>query len=115
LGIKSSAAKDGLEAIERYPQEPFDLILMDMAMPNMDGYTATRLLKQEHHCSIPIIALTAHAMKGDRDKCIAAGADDYLAKPVSRDELLGTLLRWLSSSEVPFRASDAVAVLEERP
>ncbi|KFX68260.1 histidine kinase [Pseudomonas taeanensis MS-3] len=115
MGVKSTAAKDGLEAIERYPQEPFDLILMDMAMPNMDGYTATRLLKQEHHCNIPIIALTAHAMKGDRDKCIAAGADDYLAKPISRDELLGTLLRWLSSSEMPFSASGATAILEERP
>ncbi|TWC31352.1 PAS domain S-box-containing protein [Pseudomonas sp. SJZ079] len=119
VGIKSSAAKDGLEAIERYPLEPFDLILMDMAMPNMDGYTATRLLKQEHRCSIPIIALTAHAMKGDRDKCIAAGADDYLTKPVSRDELLVTLLRWLNSSEMSFRASDrasdATALLDDRP
>ncbi|MDN6859430.1 response regulator [Pseudomonas sp. CAN2814] len=94
-GIKVTAARDGLEAIDCFQREPFDLILMDMAMPNMDGYTATRVLKQEHGCSIPIIALTAHAMKGDREKCITAGADDYLAKPVSRQELLDMLYRWL--------------------
>ncbi|BAN50514.1 response regulator [Metapseudomonas resinovorans] len=94
-GMKVTAAKDGLEAIACYQREPFDLILMDMAMPNMDGYTATRVLKQEHGCNIPIIALTAHAMKGDREKCITAGADDYLAKPVTRQELLDMLYRWL--------------------
>ena len=94
-GLEVVAAKDGIEAIGRYQSAPFDLILMDIAMPNMDGYTATRLLKQEHRCNIPIVALTAHAMKGDREKCMAAGADDYLAKPVSRDQLLSTLERWL--------------------
>lgn len=95
VGLCVTAAKDGLEAIACFQREPFDLILMDMAMPNMDGYTATRLLKQEHGCRAPIIALTAHAMKGDREKCIAAGADDYMAKPVKRDELLVLLERWL--------------------
>ncbi|WP_342247151.1 response regulator [Pseudomonas sp. OTU5201] len=94
-GMKVTAARDGLEAIACFQREPFDLILMDMAMPNMDGYTATRVLKQEHGCGIPIIALTAHAMKGDREKCITAGADDYLAKPISRQELLDMLYRWL--------------------
>ncbi|VXC79014.1 Histidine kinase [Pseudomonas sp. 8Z] len=94
-GMRVSSAKDGLEAIAAFQREPFDLILMDMAMPNMDGYTATRLLKQEHGCAIPIIALTAHAMKGDREKCITAGADDYMAKPVMRDELLALMERWL--------------------
>ncbi|WP_044873558.1 response regulator [Pseudomonas sp. LFM046] len=94
-GLKVTAARDGLEAIDCFQREPFDLILMDMAMPNMDGYTATRVLKQDHGCGIPVIALTAHAMKGDREKCITAGADDYLAKPVSRQELLDMLYRWL--------------------
>ncbi|UTH30838.1 response regulator [Ectopseudomonas hydrolytica] len=96
VGLHVSSAKDGIEAIAAYQRDTFDLILMDMAMPNMDGYTATRLLKQEHGCSIPIIALTAHAMKGDREKCITAGADDYMAKPIKRDELIALLERWLS-------------------
>lgn len=100
-GMCISAAGDGLEAIASYQRDPFDLILMDMAMPYMDGYTATRLLKQEHGCTIPIIALTAHAMKGDREKCITAGADDYMAKPIKRDELLALLERWLSMPSVP--------------
>ncbi|WP_277373918.1 CHASE domain-containing protein [Pseudomonas sp. AA-38] len=98
VGLCVTAVKDGLEAIASFQQEPFELILMDMAMPNMDGYTATRLLKEEHDCGVPIIALTAHAMKGDREKCIAAGADDYMAKPVKRDELLVLLERWLGAS-----------------
>jgi signal transduction histidine kinase/CheY-like chemotaxis protein len=101
VGLCASSAKDGLEAIASYQRDPFDLILMDMAMPNMDGYTATRLLKQEHGCVIPIIALTAHAMKGDREKCITAGADDYMAKPIKRDELLALLERWLGMPPVP--------------
>ncbi|WP_212631373.1 response regulator [Pseudomonas sp. KB-10] len=100
VGLCVSTAKDGLEAIASYQRHPYDLILMDMAMPNMDGYTATRLLKQEHGCAIPIIALTAHAMKGDREKCITAGADDYMAKPIKRDELLALLERWLAMPPV---------------
>ncbi|MFG0722479.1 CHASE domain-containing protein [Pseudomonas sp. GLN_6] len=96
VGLIISSAKDGLEAIACYAREPFDLILMDMSMPTMDGYTATRILKTEHACSIPIIALTAHAMKGDREKCMTAGTDDYLAKPVSREALLDMLTRWLA-------------------
>ncbi|SFP89212.1 PAS domain S-box protein [Pseudomonas borbori] len=98
-GLTVSSAKDGVEAIGRYQDGAFDVILMDIAMPNMDGYTATRLLKQEHRCTIPIIALTAHAMKGDREKCLDAGADDYLAKPVSCDELLNMLARWLPATD----------------
>ncbi|SFH91066.1 PAS domain S-box-containing protein [Pseudomonas guineae] len=107
VGLIVSTAKDGQEAIKCYEREPFDLILMDMAMPIMDGYTATRLLKTEHACRIPIIALTAHAMKGDREKCISAGADDYVAKPVSREALLESLTRWLTTSNSSRGSSDA--------
>ncbi|WP_263144052.1 response regulator [Pseudomonas sp. RIT-PI-AD] len=95
VGLHITTARDGQEAIDCYLREPFDVILMDMAMPTMDGYTATRLLKEQHGCNVPIIALTAHAMKGDREKCITAGADDYLAKPVAREDLLDLLYRWL--------------------
>ena len=110
VGLIVSSAKDGQDAINCYLREPFDLILLDMAMPVMDGYTAARLLKTQHSCAIPIIALTAHAMKGDREKCITAGADDYLAKPVSREALLELLVRWLAIGDSPAEAFGAPAV-----
>ncbi|MWV12959.1 PAS domain S-box protein [Pseudomonas sp. R-28-1W-6] len=109
VGLVVTPAKDGVEALECFARQPFDLVLMDMAMPRMDGYTATRLLKEEHACHVPVIALTAHAMKGDREKCITAGADDYLAKPVSRQDLLEMLHRWLSSAPEPLRRAEGGA------
>ncbi|WP_439859480.1 response regulator [Pseudomonas sp. MBLB4136] len=109
-GIEVTSAKDGQEAIASYRQAEAELILMDMAMPHMDGYAATRVLKQEHGCTVPIIALTAHAMKGDREKCLAAGADDYLAKPVSGEELLSMLERWLNQPSQDARQSRAATV-----
>jgi len=98
FGLKIATASNGQEAIDHYLQDAPDLILMDMSMPVMDGYTATKLLKTEHGCTAPIIALTAHAMKGDREKCLDAGADDYLAKPVDRAALQAMLTYWLTVS-----------------
>jgi len=97
LGLQVITSINGEQAIVCFGQSPLDLILMDMSMPVMDGYTATKLLKNEHGCRIPIIALTAHAMKGDREKCLAAGADDYLAKPVERRTLRAMLELWLDN------------------
>jgi len=95
FGLCIHTASNGEEAIACFKQTPLDLILMDMSMPVMDGYTATHLLKTQYACTLPIIALTAHAMKGDREKCLAAGADDYLSKPVEGEQLRALLERWL--------------------
>jgi len=87
-GHKVTVAGDGDEVVEKWAQGGFDLILMDVQMPGLSGYEATRLIRnreQEGTEHIPIIAMTAHAMKGDREKCIAAGMDEYLSKPLKAD------------------------------
>ena len=83
-------AEDGPQAVERAVGEQFDLVLMDMQMPSLSGYDATEMIR-EKGVGTPIVALTANALKGDREKCIAAGCDDYLAKPMEIPELLRVL------------------------
>ena len=82
-------ANDGRQALAAFGREPFDLVLMDVQMPNMDGFEATaeiRRLEAAVSRHTPILALTANAMKGDRERCLAAGMDGYVAKPLRRDE-----------------------------
>ena len=99
LGYREiDAARDGLEAIAKLADSTYDLILMDCQMPNLDGYDATRRLREQGFMT-PIVALTAHAMTGDREKCLAAGMDDYLAKPVSIDALATVLARWTNDAD----------------
>jgi PAS domain S-box-containing protein len=88
-GMRVCVARNGAEALEIVRQRPdIDLILMDMMMPVLDGYQATATLRHDMHFTRPILAVTASAMKGDREKCLAVGADDYLAKPVTSHDLL---------------------------
>ncbi len=95
--MKITVARNGLEAVEQVDEnQEIDLVLMDIMMPEMDGYEAmTEIRKREQFEKLPIIALTAKAMKGDRNRCIDAGASDYLAKPVDTDKLLSMLRVWL--------------------
>lgn len=98
-GIKVIVGKNGIEGLSKLEENSdIDLVLMDIMMPEMDGYEATReIRKQKKYKKLPIIALTAKAMKEDREKCIAAGANDYLAKPVDSEKLLSLLRVWLYS------------------
>jgi PAS domain S-box-containing protein len=98
LGYKAVAALNGVEAVEKVKRGSFDLLLMDCQMPKMDGYEATRRIRDLKQTYIPIIALTASAMPADRDRCLREGMDDYLAKPVELPQLAAVLARWISAS-----------------
>lgn len=88
-------AKDGQQAIDMFKENVVDLVLMDLQLPIIDGYTATRELKKINS-SIPIIAQTAHVMSGEREKCMEAGCDDYLSKPIRLQILMDTLSKFLN-------------------
>lgn len=95
-GVRVRVAPGGREALEALASERFDAVLMDVQMPGMDGYEATRRLRQDPaHKGLPVIAMTAHAMKEERDRCLAAGMDDHLAKPIEPEELFAALKRWI--------------------
>lgn len=96
-GVNVDQAENGKIALKKLEEKNnFDLILMDMMMPEMDGYEATGLIRRStRYKDIPIIALTAKAMKGEREKCLTAGCSDYISKPVNNDKLLSLLRIWL--------------------
>ncbi|MBM3203506.1 response regulator, partial [Candidatus Woesearchaeota archaeon] len=98
LGMSVVLAEDGRKAVDALRQTPeaFDIVLMDIQMPEMDGYEATQIIRQELGLKkLPIVALTAHATREERDRCLAAGMDDHLPKPFSKQSLADTLGKWL--------------------
>jgi CheY-like chemotaxis protein len=99
-GMDVILAQNGLEAIDLLQKHEFSVILMDIHMPQMDGVSATRKIRAlpQPHCDIPIIALTANAMKGDRETYLAAGMDDYVAKPVDPKALAEAIRRQAGAS-----------------
>ncbi len=106
LGHFVQAVENGRLAVEAVARERFDLVLMDCQMPEMDGFTATATIRQQEreaggHRHVPIIALTANAMEGDRARCLAAGMDDYLAKPFTMAQLSEVLTQWLRAQTSP--------------
>jgi HAMP domain-containing protein/CheY-like chemotaxis protein/signal transduction histidine kinase len=95
-GMEVAYAENGREGLDKLGEQPFDLVLMDLMMPELDGYETIRALRaQEEFRRLPVIALTAKAMKGDREQSIQAGASDYITKPVDTDQLLSLMRVWL--------------------
>ncbi|MEO0472402.1 MAG: response regulator, partial [Bacteroidota bacterium] len=95
MGYQIDIANNGAEAVKALSEREYDLILMDVSMPEMDGLTATRTIRMEQGENGPIIiAVTANAMKGDRERCLEAGMNDYLAKPVKIAQLREMLTKW---------------------
>jgi two-component system sensor histidine kinase/response regulator len=95
-GYSVTIAGDGVRALEAWKRESFDLVLMDVQMPEMGGFEATRRIREMEAPTgrhLPIIALTAHAMKGDRERCLEAGMDDYLPKPIQQKALFEAIER----------------------
>jgi len=97
MGYQSQSAMNGLEALKLIKENQFDIILMDCQMPVMDGFDATKQIRRQEKSGshTPIIAVTANAMEGDRERCLKAGMDDYLKKPVSLDKLKSTMNKQL--------------------
>ena len=100
LQMKVITATDGAEALKVLKEHPkTDVVLLDMMMPNLDGYETAKLIRENKKWkNLPVIAVTAKAMTGDREKCINAGASDYITKPVDVDQLLSLLRVWLYNS-----------------
>ncbi|MCP3950796.1 MAG: response regulator, partial [Desulfobacterales bacterium] len=93
--------ENGRQAVEKQAQQPFDIVLMDVQMPEMDGFEASRLIRQKeaknNHPRVPIIAMTAYAMKGDKERCLEAGMDGYVSKPISSELLKAEIIRFSTS------------------
>jgi CheY-like chemotaxis protein len=108
-GFDVVVAADGRIAISELEKASFDVILMDVQMPNMDGFEATAAIREREKSTThrtPIIAMTAHALKGDEERCLAAGMDAYISKPIRTNELFATIEKFLPTTNAA-RGSDA--------
>jgi len=113
--VEVTEAEHGAMAVELARHQRFDLILMDIQMPVMDGYAATALLRQQLGLGTPIVALTANAINGEREKCLAAGMNGYLAKPFREEELLKLVSNWVLTPEQAARAESAAPAAAPAP
>jgi CheY-like chemotaxis protein len=121
LGCNVVCTTNGRHALETIADRTFDIVFMDCQMPEMDGYEATRMLRKSeesatniaHQSRLPVIALTAHALAGDRERCLEAGMDDYMTKPVSLERLGEMLLRWSPAKSAA--ELSGIASLRDRP
>ena len=110
LGYSADSVADGAVAVEALARFAYDIVLMDCQMPQLDGYEASRLIRQVEtggRRRVPIIAMTAHAMSGDRARCLEAGMDDYLSKPVKAADLDAILARWDVARSMPTTLTSA--------
>jgi signal transduction histidine kinase/CheY-like chemotaxis protein len=109
LGLAVDVVENGMAALQALRRRPYDLVLMDVQMPELDGYSAARAIRAGEsgveRSRIPIVAMTAHAGRGDRERCLAAGMDDYIAKPVTAEALGKLVAVWLAKTERPDGAS----------
>ncbi len=101
VGIDVEIAENGQIAVERLKEKPFDFVLMDIQMPVMDGYQATREIRHGLNLTVPIIAMTANAMAGEREKCINSGMDEYITKPFNPDVLFNMLKKFMKEDVLP--------------
>jgi CheY-like chemotaxis protein len=103
LGCRVDVVANGQEAVDATAQIVYDCLIMDCQMPEMDGFEATAAIRRrEAHsgCRLPIIAMTANAMQGDRARCLEAGMDDYISKPAKPEELLSKLQQWIRGTQL---------------
>jgi CheY-like chemotaxis protein len=100
-GYQLEIASNGREAVEKFTADPerYDMIFMDVHMPEMDGLEATRVLRNRGYSGIAIVAMTADAMKEDREKCLESGMNDYLSKPIKREDVFGMVTKWVLERE----------------
>ncbi|MDD5760410.1 MAG: response regulator [Desulfobulbaceae bacterium] len=115
-GFVVTVAKNGKQAIQAVRASEFDLVLMDIMMPEMDGHEATRIIREDPRFDLlPIVALTAHAMAGEREKCLNTGMSDYLSKPIKTEELYAVLAKWIKPDERSAPVSKGPLLSESGP